>query len=365
MSRRYPPVHYHEYLKIDQLITAQKPMSHEYQQPAHDEHLFIIVHQVYELWFKQILTEVDSVMAILQETHIPEKLIGVMVQRIHRVGRIIELLIDQVPILETMTPLDFLDFRDMLFPASGFQSFQFRMLEAKLGLRSSQRLKFNSQPYTAALTSEQATVMQKIESQPNLTDLIERWLSRTPFLKHANFDFWQAYKNAVEIMLQRDRDIVNENSHLGDEDRKRNFQIISDIQNSFDTLFDENRFEEARAKGTWRFSFKAVHSALFIQVYRDQPILQQPFQLLTGLINLDELLTNWRYRHSLLAKRMLGTKIGTGGSSGAEYLRASTEQHRLFSDLNQLTTFFIPRSHLPPLPENVIRELNFVYSGKD
>ena len=165
-------------------------------------------------------------------------------------------------------------------------------------------------------------------------------------------------------MLQRDRDIVNENSHLGLEDKQRNFQIIDDIRNSFETIFDRKKFEAAKGQGQWNFSFNAVHSALFIQVYRDQPILQQPFQLLTSLINLDELLTNWRYRHSLLAKRMLGTKIGTGGSSGAEYLRASTEQHRLFSDLNQLTTFFIPRSHLPPLPEEVVRELNFVYSGK-
>ena len=364
MANRYPPVHYHNYLQLDKLLDCQKPKSLELGKESHDETLFIIVHQTYELWFKQLLHELTSVTGILDQNHVAETDMGLVVHRLHRMGEILKLLIDQIAVLETMTPLDFLDFRELLFPASGFQSFQFRKLETCLGLTEKQRLLYNAKPYTAALTAEQAKVLKSLESGSTLLRSVERWLERTPFLNVAGFDFWTNYRDAVQAMLNRDRDVVLANDSLGLEDKERNLKIIDAAGASFRTLFDETLFDQARENGNWRMSLRALHAALFIQVYRDQPVLQQPFRLLTAIIDLDELLTNWRYRHALMAKRMLGSKIGTGGSSGFDYLRAATDQHRIFQDFSQLTTYFIPRSALPELPKSVEIELGFYYSTK-
>jgi len=364
VANRYPPVHYQDYLRLETLLACQEPKSREYGNESHDETLFIIVHQTYELWFKQLLHELNSVVGIFGKSHVAESDMGLVVHRLTRMGEIFKLLIDQISVLETMTPLDFLDFRELLFPASGFQSFQFRQLEVRLGLSRTQRLPYNAHPYTAALKPEQAQASLALEGGPSLFSGVQQWLERTPFLNVAGFDFWTNYRDAVRAMFTRDRDVVNSSPTLGPADKERNLKIIADAEGSFATLFDEQLFLQAQAKGIWRMSLRALHAALFIQVYRDQPVLQQPFRLLTAMIDLDELLTNWRYRHALMAKRMLGTKIGTGGSSGFDYLRAATDQHRIFQDFNQLTTYFIPRSALPELSKSIERELGFHYSTK-
>ena len=156
MEKPYPPVDYAQYLGLDQLLSSQHPKSVEYGRPAHDELLFIVIHQVYELWFKQVLHELDSVVALFRADSVDERNIGTAVARLQRVAIIQELMIDQMGVLETMTPLDFLDFRDMLTPASGFQSAQFRTIERTLGVK---------------------------RDQPSLFDLVEKWLERTPFLE--------------------------------------------------------------------------------------------------------------------------------------------------------------------------------------
>ncbi len=362
MSWKYPPIHYHDYLCIDQLLSAQKMKSQEYGRPAHDEMLFIVVHQTYELWFKQLIFELDSVTGILASETVAEEDMGAVVARLGRMGEIVRLITGQIHVLETMTPLDFLDFRDMLFPASGFQSFQFRQFEAKLGLRSNDRLPFNSRPYQAALREDQAAEMKKIENSASLFSAVEKWLERTPFLNRKDFDFWSSYRESVQNMFRQDREMVARHPDLNETDRAQNFTVLDQAERSFSSLFDFATYEKAKSAGEWRMSHLALQAALFIQVYRHQPILQQPFRLLQSLIELDELMTNWRYRHALMARRMLGTKIGTGGSSGFEYLRQATEKHKIFTDLNRLTTFFIPRSELPDLSSDFKKSLGFSYS---
>lgn len=361
MKHQYPPIDYDKYLKLDQILSAQTLRSHEFQQPAHDEMLFIIVHQAYELWFKQILTEVNSISALFSAESIDDKDMAAIVNRLGRVIKIFRLLIDQIEIMETMTPLDFLEFRDMLFPASGFQSFQFRLLENKLGLKMSQRLKYNSKTYDQSLPEDIRKTVLDAEKAPNLFDQIDQWLNRTPFLDLENFDFWENYKQAVNLAFENEANIIQSHESLSEEDKKRNADILEQSRSTFTTLFDENLYEQARKNGEWRLSYKSVHAALLIQLYRDQPILQLPFEILRSLLDLDELMTTWRYRHALMAKRMLGSKIGTGGSSGYDYLKKTSEKHKIFDDFYQLTTFFIPRSQLPELPEQVQRSLGFAY----
>ena len=366
-GKPYPPVSYTDYLKISELMSLQTKRSDELGRPAHDEMLFIIVHQTYELWFKQILTELDSVLEIFRQSRIDEEDMGTAVGRLQRIVEIQKLLVNQVTVLETMTPLDFLDFRDYLYPASGFQSLQNRMIENKLGLRVEQRLTYNSAPYSSYIPEKERAQLLQAEKDPSLFDLIDAWLARTPFLEKAGqkggFDFWAAYKKAVQTAFDEDRETVRRHPHLSDAEKTRNLQEIDSSYDTFLALFDEKRFEELRAQGNFRISYQGLHAALLIQLYRDQPVLHLPFQLITALQDIDELMTTWRYRHSLMAHRMLGRKIGTGGSSGAQYLKSATDKHRIFADFFNLATFFIPRSRLPELPEEMKKQLGFFYSA--
>src|SRR5580765_3155268 len=134
-------MNYIDYLRLNKILDAQFPESHKQNKPAHDEMLFIIIHQTYELWFKQLLYEVESVIKIMQKPSLndnsPE--LQTVVHRLSRCTTILKVLVHQIDIMETMTPMDFLDFRDMLRPASGFQSWQFKLLEASLGLKYEHR----------------------------------------------------------------------------------------------------------------------------------------------------------------------------------------------------------------------------------
>lgn len=178
-----PGAYYHEYLQLDKILDAQEMESVKYGKPAHDEHLFIVIHQTYELWFKQILFEIDAVRNLLSLEYVPEKSIGEAVAGLTRVSEIFRVINSQLTILETMTPLGFMDFRDYLFPASGFQSVQFRKIENTLGLLVSQRVSYGKRSYCSYLQPEHAAQCQLSENEKSIHDLIEIWLERTPFLE--------------------------------------------------------------------------------------------------------------------------------------------------------------------------------------
>jgi len=361
---KFPPIYYSDYLKLDQLLNSQKPKSDEYGYKAHDEMLFIIVHQAYELWFKQILHEIDSVNTMFRDEVVDEKSIGIAVSRLHRITEIQKLLIEQLRVLETMTPLDFLEFRDFLIPASGFQSFQFRLIENKLGLSNEKRIQYNNIDYLNTLEENHRKMIMETVNQPSLFELVEKWLERTPFLNSQSFNFWQSYKQAVERMLEHDTKIIMENATLTE--KKREFQLknIELNRENFEALFDEAKHNELVKEGRRHLSNRSMLAAIFINLYRDEPILHLPFMFLNHLVEIDELFTEWRYRHALMVHRMIGAKIGTGGSSGHQYLMATVDKHRIFTDLFNLPTFLIPRSELPVLPEELIKELSFKFSNK-
>lgn len=112
-------------------------------------------------------------------------------------------------------------------------------------------------------------------------------------------------------------------------------------------------------EGSGDFSFHAMRAILFIMMYRNLPIFHLPFDLLTTLIDIDELLSQWRYRHMLMTRRMIGMRVGTGGTSGAGYLEGALRQHHIFKELTEVTTFLIERSKLPDLPMAVKEKLSF------
>jgi tryptophan 2,3-dioxygenase len=362
MKKLSEPVYYSDYLRLDKILDSQEPKSIQQGEPAHDEMLFIIIHQTYELWFKQILHELDSIIDMFKKDYVDEESIGTIISRLRRITEIQKVMIEQFRVIETMTPLDFLDFRDFLVPASGFQSFQFRMVENKLGLKSDSRLKYNRNIYHQVLTEEHKDKVQKSEEEINLLTLIEKWLERTPFLSYKGFNFLDSYKKAVDEMLESDKQIINSNHTLNDAEKENQIKELEKTKENFMALFSEEKHNELLKKGLKTFSFKATHAALFINLYRDEPILQLPFMLLNYLVNIDELFANWRYKHSMMVHRMIGTKIGTGGSSGYNYLKATIESHKIFNDLFNLSTFLIPRSSLPPIPEKMKKQFAFFFT---
>ena len=365
MDKPYPPIYYSDYLELDKLLSAQHPKSDQYNHKAHEEHLFIIVHQAYELWFKQILHEIDSVSTMFRDDIIDERSIGVAVSRIFRVTEIQRLLIEQLRVLETMTPLDFLEFRDFLIPASGFQSFQFRLIENKLGLTDEERVQYNNVDYLKTLNENHRKMVTDTVQNPSLFELVQRWLERTPFLHYEEFDFWTKYKSAVEKMLDNDRDIIMNNPTLTEKKRENQLIQIEKTKEYFELLFEDEKHNELIKKGIKRLSGRATMAALFINMYRDEPILHMPFRFLNLLIEMDELFSEWRYRHALMVQRMIGAKVGTGGSSGHQYLMSTIDKHRIFTDLFNLSSYLIPRSERPELPEGLVKDLSFCYTYKE
>jgi tryptophan 2,3-dioxygenase len=250
---------YGSYLRLPQLLADQQPQSGKDGRPAaHDELLFITIHQVYELWFKLLLHELgdarDGMLA--GDDHRPR----LRLQRAHVVERV---LVEQVDVLETMTPQDFLAFRALLAPASGFQSVQFREIEFLSGAKDPGYVNRLSH----ASDSERARLRRRLD-EPTLWDGLVALLARAGF--------------AVETLEQR-RDALIE---------------ISRHPDRYGSLWD----------------------------------------LAEALIEHDALWARWRSRHALMVERQIGTKSGTGGSSGAPYLRNRTSL-RFYPELWELRSY--------------------------
>ncbi|MCB0300076.1 MAG: tryptophan 2,3-dioxygenase [Calditrichaeota bacterium] len=361
MAKNKAPVNYSGYLQLDRILDSQSPISEQVGKPSHDEMLFIVIHQTYELWFKQILHELESVITMFREKYVDERNIGIAVQRLHRIVEIEKVLIDQIRILETMTALDFLDFRGYLSPASGFQSFQFRMLEIRLGLKTDQRIRYSQTAYHELYEKTERDALIEAENSPSLLDMLENWLERTPFLELKGFNFLDAYSNSVEKMLADERKLLSKQK-LTETELKHREQMIHMTELHFETILNQNRHDELVQNGRRRLSYKAMLAGLFINLYRDQPILHLPFKLLAEILDMDELLSTWRYRHALMVLRMLGRKTGTGGSAGYSYLKNTAESHRVFADLFNIPTFLIPRSMIPDLPKQIEKKLSFYFT---
>ena len=360
-----PGIYYSDYLQLDKILDAQQRESEKVGKPAHDEMLFIITHQSYELWFKQIIFEIESIVDIFKSPKLEERRMGRVLHRLSRVKSIQRVLIEQIDVIETMTPMDFMEFRDLLVPASGFQSIQFKQIEILMGLKRDNRIKADREFFESRLCPMDLESLDELETESTLLELTDQWLQRIPFLDFEDFEFWEVYQAAVDRMLDSDRKIIEGNSTLTP--REIEFQIndLEHTRQQFLSVTNATEYDKLREAGEFRFTQDGFLAALFIHLYRDEPILYSPFRYLTLLMDIDELFTNWRQRHATMVRRMLGTKIGTGGSSGHDYLLATTRQNRVFTDLTRLSTFLIPREDLPELPKNLSQNLGFFFGGKN
>lgn len=354
-------MYYKDYLALQSILSSQKPESFEEgNTPAHDEMLFIIIHQATELWFKQILFELEFVMSVFRQDKINDNSedLNLVRHRLHRVLKINELLNHQVTILDTMTPLDFLEFRNLLSPSSGFQSVQFRLIEARLGLTIEKRHEaaYYKRTNEGGFTSDDYSNINDVEKELNLLQLINRWLERMPFFDEAYWQtfndganqegmhpFWYKYRKVYSAGL-----VEREKNKLPD----------------FDYVFFEKPKPQATAEELkllrCDLSAKAMRAALFIMLYRDFPMFQTSYQILDTLIEIDHAMSNWRHKHFIMVRRMIGMRVGTGNTSGSGYLEGALNKHYVYKDVAGLSTYIIERKKLPHLPIELIRHLSFV-----
>jgi len=364
MHKNHGPVYYGDYLMLNKLLSSQELLSKKFADKdngeCHDEMLFVIVHKAYELWFKQIIHELKAIVEIFKKDFIEESYLSSVFHKLERIKKIQSLLVTQLEIMETMTPMDFLEFRNLLIPASGFQSAQFREIEIMMGLATTDRIDVDREFFMGRLNESDRRKLIEVESQPNLISLIQKWLERTPFTNKENFNFWEEYKKAIKNLLDEDEaTIQNNQASLTSREVTIQLENLKLTRESFSSLFNEELHQKLVNEKHRKLSQKAILNALFILLYRDEPLLTLPQQILSSLMDIDENFTTWRYRHALMAQRMLGTKIGTGGSSGHQYLKRAADNNRVFVDLFNLSTFLIPKSRLPKIPNEVKRELNF------
>lgn len=327
-------MNYHDYLQLDTILNAQDLESVKAGKPAHDESLFIVIHQAYELWFKQLHTEVDSALELMKNPLLndnsPE--LQTVVHRLDRCATILKVLVHQIDIMETMTAPDFLEFRDLLRPASGFQSWQFKELEAKLGLKYAHR--HGQEYYISQLRPEQVELIRRAESAKSLLELLNDWLERMPFLDQEAKAFWPAYTDSFK-------------------------QSLSPEEQSAAAAFDQV-FSEPREGRT--LSPRACRAALFIVLHRGYPLIHLPYRLLNALLEIDSQLSLWRYRHMNMVQRIIGIRMGTGGSTGRDYLKGAADKHYVFREIAELTSFLMEPNRVPSLSPKAQQLLGFQFS---
>ena len=374
---------YSDYLHLDKLLNAQERRSDDTNTPEsanHDEMLFIIFHQSYELWFKQILFEFDDIQSRFSSDMMNDRDLSTIISQLERIVLILNSIVHQMSILETMHPQSFVDFREKLQTASGFQSWQFRLIEIRLGLARKDRLKFNHATYDAQMNSKHTGLFKAAESTPTIHSQLDAWLCRMPFGQEKSnqhsfwqetdtrYSFWQDYKNSVHTLFDARLKVIEQDHSAGkitDEAFEKERIGITRGREKFEAIFDENTHKTMVEEGHWRLSLPALQSALFIHIYRDEPVLHMPFKLLDRLMDIDSLLSKWRYAHALMVQRMVGFSMGSGGSSGYRYLMQTLEKHRIFNDLFTLSGYLIPSHAQPPLPENLKQNMGYSYNKVD
>jgi tryptophan 2,3-dioxygenase len=341
-------IDYKGYLQLDKILGAQQPETFkDGRQPAHEEMLFIIIHQTYELWFKQIQFEIDSILDIMGQDTVNDNTseISNVVQRLKRISIILKTLVSQVDILETMSSTQFLSFRDEIRPASGFQSWQFKKIEACLGLKFEKR--FGQHFYTSQLEPKEIAIIKEAESAISVIERVNKWLERMPFINDEKL--WENYEPLSDIpgtpKFWSDYEFLFHQNLL---------ESDASIKDYFKKIFNNEQADDSR-----QLSAMACRSALFIILYREYPLLELPFQLLDTLLEIDNQMGNWRYRHINMVQRMIGARPGTGGSGGADYLSAAMAKHFIFKEIAQLNSFLINKNKLPVLPGELTEKLRY------
>ncbi|MEC7493990.1 MAG: tryptophan 2,3-dioxygenase family protein [Candidatus Thermoplasmatota archaeon] len=295
---------YSEYLRLEELLKLQTGVEGETRNISNDELHFILVHQNFELWFKLVINELTCTRNILSSDYVEETKLPQAVHHMERVIETFKLMSQQWRVMETLEPQDFLNFRDELGTASGFESFQMREMESLMGSKWID-----------------GKLIGKLETSNSLYDVTCDWLERTP-IQGSVYGSTSDEKNVDDFIA----DYLLAHKKLYPDTNK-------DAVNFFE---EESSLRRRRA------------GLVFIESYRELPLLAWPRKLISTLIELEQSMILWRTSHARMVERMIGRRIGTGGSSGVDYLDMTTK-YRVFVDLWAVRSILIKKEALPEL----------------
>jgi tryptophan 2,3-dioxygenase len=355
------PTPYWDYIRVEPLMSLQTGTAASESELSNHEVMFIVVHQIDELWFKLVLREMVSVRDLFARAPVPEQALASATRGIRRMEIVVHQLAGHFELMETMTTRDYLGFRDKLWGASGFQSAQMREIEILMGLAEKERVPLGRLgSYQTALEehdgSESAAlrrVRARLLDDPTLRDAVLDWIHRTPIQGStpAQPDDALRVKSFVEAYLAGHRRSVDRGLELArvqsppEADLRRlEERARGEVDYARAYLLADDAPEPERARAS------RIRAALvFIECYRDLPLLAWPREVIDGLTSFEQAFIIFRQRHARMVERMIGRRTGTGGSSGVEYLDSTALKYRVFHELWAVRTVLVRAEDLPPL----------------
>jgi tryptophan 2,3-dioxygenase len=351
-------MNYWEYIRVEELLSLQGGIDRDDSKMSNDETLFIVVHQIYELWFKLILRELSTARDLFQKRPVPDMELASAVRSLKRVVTIFEQAVQHFKVMETLTTRDYLDFRDRLLHASGFQSAQLREIEIVLGLEDNVRVPYGKQSsfkdVLRTATGESPALKRveaRISSGPSLKTVIYEWLSRTPIEGSDNTEstnrFIEAFIKAYRSENRRRIRLASKDppSPVDIEKLKERFEKDATAAEAFLRAEDvPDATPEARA-----FLKRVRAGILFLESYRELPRLAWPREVIETVIEMEQSMVLWRQRHARMVERVIGRRTGTGGSPGVDYLEQTAERYRIFSDLWTVRSLLLRKPKVPTI----------------
>ncbi|MEA9563076.1 tryptophan 2,3-dioxygenase family protein [Xanthomonas sp. WHRI 8932A] len=349
---------YWDYIKVEQLLALQGGLDDDESAVSNDEALFISVHQVHELWFKLVLRELTLTRDMLNAPDVAGHQVVAGVRSLRRAITVFEQANQHFRLMETMTARDFLEFRERLTPASGFQSAQLREIEILLGLEDAQRISIGAGSYRDALKlpdGSPSTAAQRVEARakagPSLKQSLYAWLTRLPIdgatTPTAKERFARRYIQAMRADSERRWRLAAERgSSIEELQRLRARHAAEDESAQAFLLADEHAQLDAPAHDAHR----AVRAALvFVESHRELPQLAWPRELLESVVELEQAMLIWRQRHARMVERFIGRRVGTGGSAGVDYLDQTALRYRIFAELWTARSLLLRTASVPVL----------------
>ena len=354
------PTAYWDYIHVEELLSLQAGLAESDAEINNDEHMFIVVHQIDELWFKLIIRELVSVRNLFAQPVVPEQSLASAVRGIRRMEALLHLVAQHFALMETLTTRDYLAFRDKLTPASGFQSAQLREIEILLGLPDADRIPLGHEhTYLEALkdggreTAASRRVTARLADRPTLGDAIRDWLYRTPIQGslpgHPSDEaqvraFIDAYCATHARALERGMELAKTAALTPADEERLQRRYEKEIAAARAFLLAEDIAAELRPRAA------RIRSALvFIESYRELPLLAWPREVIDAIVAFEQAFVIFRQRHARMVERVIGRRTGTGGSSGVDYLDQTALKYRIFPDVWAVRTILVQKSELPEL----------------
>ncbi len=354
---------YWEYLRVEELLSLQGGVEGDEAQLSDHEVLFVVVHQVYELWFKLVLRELSTARDLMNQDPVPDQQLSGAAAALRRVREILDHCASHFRVMETLSTRDFLDFRDKLLPASGFQSAQLREVEVLLGLEDDKRIHLGWEgSYMAALKSHDGSpspayerVMKRRADGISLREAVDGWLYRTPIRASSPGDDGDAevVRAFVDDFLAAQRDEIDITLGLA-ANQARGDQERAQLRERYEKGVAEARAfllaeDVADAEQPRRARIRAA--LLFIESYRELPLLAWPREVVDQIVALEQAFVIFRQRHARMVEREIGRRVGTGGSAGVDYLDETALRYRIFGDFWAVRTILVRKEAVPTLAE--------------